>query len=150
MKRAFRAISLVVTVLLVLSLSACWPPPLVGVLGETGNTLTIRSIQTREYDSKNPVVVMRAVISTLQDLDFVIDQADSRLGLVTATKVHQYRLRITVLVEALTKGRVQVRASCHMGAYRLSDAGPVSEPEPYQEFFASLGKNLSFEQNSGS
>jgi outer membrane biogenesis lipoprotein LolB len=43
-----------------------------------------RSYQTRVFDTNDKEKVMRGVISTLQDLSFVIERADMMLGTVSA------------------------------------------------------------------
>jgi hypothetical protein len=75
-------------------------------------------------------------MATLQDLGFVIDQADAMLGTVTATKLNRYQLRITVSLRPRGEKQLLVRANC-----QYQDA-PVYDPEPYQQFFASLEKGM--------
>ena len=48
-----------------------------------GSQVEIRQIQTREYDTLDKQMTMRSVISTVQDLGFVIDNADLDLGAIT-------------------------------------------------------------------
>ena len=126
-----------ITVLLAASLLAsCQGPVLREIIFEDKVTqLQIRSIQSRAFDMSNRIKAMRAVITTLQDLDFVIDQADSRLGIITATKLQRYHLHITVKVDDRSNGRILVRAQLNAGN------NPVVEAV-YQEFFESLGKNF--------
>jgi hypothetical protein len=75
-------------------------------------------------------------MATLQDLGFVIDQADSMLGTVTATKLNRYALRITVSIRPKGESQTLIRANC-----QYQDM-PVNDPEPYQSFFASLEKAM--------
>ena len=49
--------------------------------------VAMRSTQTRAFDTTDRTRVMRTVIATLQDLEFVIDQGDETLSLVGATKL---------------------------------------------------------------
>jgi hypothetical protein len=95
-----------------------------------------KSSNRRVREQADRIKAMRAVLATLQDLDFVIDQADSRLGLITATRLQNYQLQITIMIHEREAGRLLVRASCQVGLF------PVQDPEPYQEFFASLEKNF--------
>jgi len=55
-------------------------------LDATESQVQIRSMQTRAFDSSDKKLMMQTVISTMQDLDFVIDKADLMLGSVTGTK----------------------------------------------------------------
>lgn len=94
-----------------------------------------RSYQTRKFDTSDKKKVLRAVISTLQDLGFVIDRADLLLGSVSATKLDVYQLRITVSVRE-RGGESIVRANAQ---YNIT---PVDDPKPYQDFFDALSKSL--------
>ncbi len=48
--------------------------------------LQIREFQTRVYDVRDMKLVMKAVMNTLQDDDFIVQQANVDLGLLTAQK----------------------------------------------------------------
>ena len=76
------------------------------------------------------------MIATLQDLGFVIDKADARLGTVSATKLSGYRLRITVTVREHGRSQLIVRANAQY------EATAVETPEPYQQFFEALQKAM--------
>lgn len=117
-------------------LSSCAVPPEQVAFEDEASQLRVRSVQSRTFDLPDRIKAMRAVLATLQDLDFVIDQADSRLGLITATRLQGYQLQITIMIHEREAGRLLVRASCQVGV------SPVQDPEPYQEFFASLEKEL--------
>ena len=107
--------------------------------------LQTRSIQSRTFELTDRIKAMRAVISTLQDLDFVIDNADSHLGIITATKMKSFHLHTTVKVDDTASGRVTVRlqlsAGYPMGRHSYVNPIPLAEGV-YQEFFASLEKNF--------
>jgi len=96
----------------------------------------LRSIQTRVFDTRDKAKGLRTVIATLQDLDFVIDDADDVLGAVSATKLNRYALRITVTVRPREERQLLVRASIQYGNK------PVHDSETYQQFFISLEKAM--------
>ena len=96
----------------------------------------IRSIQTRAFDTTDRETTLRTVIATMQDLGFVIDKADAVLGSVSATKLDNYSLRMTVTLRPRGENQLLVRAN---GQYNIK---PVTEPEPYQQFFTSLEKAM--------
>ena len=75
-------------------------------------------------------------MSTLQDLGFVLDKADATLGTVSATKLKNYALRITVTVRPRGETQLLIRANAQ---YNVQ---PVIDPEPYQQFFTSLEKAM--------
>jgi len=96
----------------------------------------LRSIQTRAFDTKDKEKTLRTVISTLQDLGFVIDKADATLGTISATKLNNYAVRITVTVRPRGETRLLVRANAQ---YNIQ---PITEPESYQQFFVALEKAM--------
>jgi starvation-inducible outer membrane lipoprotein len=104
--------------------------------------LEIRSVQTREYDALDKPMTMRAVIATLQDLGFTIDQADMGLGIVTATRLQVSDMRMTVTVAPKDEERVSVRANARVG-----EKG-ITQPETYQDFFVALDKAMFLVRNN--
>lgn len=106
------------------------------VLDTDQSQVALRSIQTRAFDTSDKKKAIRAVIATLQDLGFVLDKADEVLGTVSGTKLNGYELRMTVSVRPGNASNVVVRAS---GQFNLK---PITDPEPYQDFFAALEKSL--------
>ena len=57
------------------------------LLDSDSSQVQLRSIQTRTFDTTDKEKTLRTIISTLQDLSFVIDKADATLGTVSATKL---------------------------------------------------------------
>ena len=96
----------------------------------------MRSIQTRAFDTTDKEKTLRTIMSTLQDLGFVIDKADTTLGTVSATKLKHYALRMTVTVRPRGETQLLVRANAQY------NVNPVTDPEPYQQFFTSLEKAM--------
>lgn len=106
------------------------------LLATDKSQLALRSIQTRAFETSDKQSTMRSVISTLQDLDFVIDKADLTLGTVTATKLNFYQLRITVTVRPRGKNSMLVRANLE------NNQRAVTDPIHYQNFFVALEKSM--------
>ena len=122
-------------VLLVAGLSGCGTSK--GELLRASESQTaLRSIQTRAFDTIDKNKTLRSVIATLQDLGFVIDKADELLGTVSATKLDGYQLRMSVTVRPRGETQMLVRANAQFGLKSIDD------PEPYQDFFVSLGKSM--------
>ena len=94
--------------------------------------LEMRQIQTRTYDTLNKAMTMRSVIATLQDLGFTSHQADAELGAVTATRLHDYTMRMTVTAVKKEGGQISVRANARIGEK------PVTDAATYQDFFVVL------------
>ena len=106
------------------------------LLDSDSSQVQLRSIQTRVFDTTDKEKTLRTIMSTLQDLGFVIDKADATLGTVSATKLKYYALRITVTVRPRGETQLLVRANAQ---YNVK---PVTDPEPYQQFFTSLEKAM--------
>lgn len=119
----------------VLALAGCAATTPVDVAG-SGTQLQARQIQTRQYDTLDKSLTMRSVVATLQDLGFTIDQADTELGTITATRYHQYTMRMTVTVVQRGTERVSVRANARIGEDAVTDAAT------YQDFFVALDKAM--------
>lgn len=115
-------------------LSACASPN--AAITDGGSQVAVRQIQTREYDTLDKRDTLRSVLATLQDLGFVIDKADYELATITATKLQDYQIRMTVTVRERDGHRLSVRANA-----RFNDK-PIEDPRAYQDFFAALDKAM--------
>lgn len=103
-----------------------------------------RSYQSRTFETSDKEKVMRASISTLQDLGFVIDRADLVLGSLSGTKFSANQM-IKITVSARPKGsdRMLVRANAQF------NVTPIEDPKQYQDFFTSLEKSLFLTAHAG-
>lgn len=106
------------------------------VLAADESQVKLRSMQSRIFDTTDKVKTLRTAMATLQDLGFVIDDADDVLGTVSATKLDRYAVRITINVRQHGEGQVLVRANAQ---YNLK---AIEDPEPYQQFFAAFEKGM--------
>lgn len=102
-----------------------------------------RSYQSRIFETADKEKVLRATISTLQDLGFVIDRADLMLGSVSGTKLDGHQIKITVSVRPKGTDRMLVRANAQF------NITPIEDPKHYQDFFASLEKSLFLTAHAG-
>ena len=117
-------------------LSGC-ATPAVRALESNESQVKLRSIQTRAFDTTDKKKMMQTVISTMQDLDFVIDKADFMLGSVTGSKFLGYAVvTMTVMVRSRGEKQLLVRANCQYGIKSVED------PATYQDFFVSLEKAM--------
>lgn len=95
-----------------------------------------RNYQSRIFETGDKERVLRATISTLQDLGFVIDRADLNLGTVSGTKLDGYTIKMTVSVRPQGNERTVVRTNAQF------NVKPIEDPKHYQDFFNSLEKSL--------
>lgn len=129
----------IVTSLFLCTLSALGP--LVGCASAPKATdgevaLKLRAMQTRAFDTTNVNKAVRTAMATLQDLGFVIDTADADLGSVTASKLDQYVIKMTITVRARGESQLLVRANAQY------DVTPVEDPTFYQQFFTAYSKAM--------
>jgi len=132
----------------------------------------VRSAQSRVFDTADRTQVLEATVATFQDLGFQISVLDEELGIVSGKKYMgqarpttvdaTYRLydpesllvfnrawrtwgpfwnrtdlvRLTATVRQRNEAQLIVRASAQFFLR------PVEEPDPYQEFFATLEQAL--------
>ena len=114
------------------------------LLKTDASQVMLRSIQSRAFDTTDREKTLRTIISTLQDLGFIVDKADALLGTVSATKLDKYALQLTVSIRPRGKTQTLIRANAqYFNPY--SHAVAVEDPEPYQNFFTSLSKAMFLE-----
>lgn len=107
------------------------------VMATDESQVMLRSMQTRAFDTSDRNKMLRTIIGTLQDLDFVVDNADNLLGSVTATKyVNNGVLKVTVTVRPKGESQLLVRLNAQYGLKTVED------PETYQDFFQALEKAI--------
>lgn len=130
--------------------------------------LQIREYQTRSYDSKDVKMIMKSVMSTLQDDGFIVKQANIDLGLLTATKEidvkdnteafintlfagAQARYKRNSIIESsanITEYGDQTRVRINFQQKVLDNQGGVMKVEQvgdgkfYQDFFSKVDKGV--------
>ena len=105
------------------------------VLGTKNSQVQTRNYQSRQFDTGDREMVLRSIVSTMQDLGFIIDKADEKLGTVSGTSFSN-RSKLTVSVRASGQAKTIVRANAQAGLREITD------PVPYQNFFNSLSQSL--------
>lgn len=133
---------------LALAVAACSTPPKeppAPLLAPTEAQMTLRNMQTRNFDVTDRMVAMRAVIAALQDLGFIIERANEPLGLVTGARFAEPNfydvVGITVTVRQLDEKQTTIRANA------IFDNQPITDPEVYRNFFATLERALFIGRN---
>lgn len=131
---------------LALAVVACaTPEPAPDLLAPTEEQMKLRNLQTRTFDVSDRNQAMRAVIAALQDLGFIIERANESLGLVTAARFAEPRyfdvVGVTVTVRPESEGRMLIRANA------IYNNEPVTDPQVYQNFFATLERSLFIGRN---
>jgi hypothetical protein len=120
--------------------SCAAPKPGPDILAPTQEQTRLRSFQTRTFDVADRQTALRAVLSVLQDLGFIIERANEPLGLVTGARFAEPDFNdvvgVTVTVRAVEGGQTMIRVNA------IHNNRPVVDAEPYQRFFAALEKSL--------
>ncbi len=114
------------------------------LLATSKSQVELRSIQSRAFDTTDREKTLRTIIATMQDLEFVIDNANFILGLVSGTKLKgarltPYQLRMTVTIRPRGTTQLLVRANAQFNLREVAD------PELYQQFFAALSRAMFLE-----
>jgi hypothetical protein len=136
-----------VALLFALGSSGCASPPKEPetLLAPTEEQMKVRSLQTRTFDVADRKVALRGVISALQDLGFIIERANEPLGMVTAARFAEPRyfdvVGVTVTVRMLSEERATIRANA------IFNNQPITDPEVYRNFFATLERSLFIGRN---
>lgn len=105
------------------------------VLGTANSQVETRNYQSRMFDTNDKKMVLRSVISTMQDLGFIIDRADETLGTVSGTSFTN-NSKMTVSVRPSGKKQMLVRANASAGLHE------ITAPAAYQNFFNALSQSL--------
>ena len=105
----------------------------------------LRSMQTRAFDTTEKESMLRTVISTLQDLGYIVNEANEVIGTVSARTTDikyelfsKKKLPLLITVTVRPKGDTQllVRANAQF------DEKAVRNPLVYQNFFNVLEKSI--------
>lgn len=118
-----------------ISASGCASEPRQAMF-ESQSAVQQRSYQSRTFVTTDRQQLLRSIMATLQDLGFVIDEADVTLGSVSATKQDDFELRVTATVRPRGETKLLVRVN----ATRRN--GPITNPVTYQDFFIALEKAM--------
>ena len=132
---------LFVIVLLAPLFGACQTNSKDQILATDKSQVALRAVQTRVFETSDSNKTVRTVIATLQDLGFVVDKADEKLGTVSATKLDGFAMRMTVTIRSRGAKLMAVRASAQYDLVAVSDA------KPYQQFFNAMEQAMFLKAN---
>lgn len=158
----------------VFSLSGCASSAKNSALQMTEPTLEVRSRSTRRFDTQDEKKILSASAALLQDLGFTLDNSDTRVGLIVASKdrsaveagqvagkiavgvllgadvpVDKYqKLRASVVTKPLGSSiavRVTFQRTVWNDRNAVSRLERIDDPKIYQEFFDKLSKSVFLE-----
>lgn len=127
-----------------------------------------RTLQTKNFDTKDTIAVMKALIASLQDEGFIIESTNTELGLISAMKEitetdeadkvyqefwvgkatgYQTSKRITASCTVATIGK-ETKVRVNLSAKGMTESGgalwsqPIDNPETYQNIFSKVDKSI--------
>lgn len=86
MRKLGRVSKLFIALILCLGLISCVATIPKGFLKPSEGNLEARQLQMRQYETTDQILIISAVAGVLQDLGFTLDESESQLGLVSASK----------------------------------------------------------------
>jgi uncharacterized membrane protein YciS (DUF1049 family) len=111
------------------------------VLGTQNSQLMTRNYQSRYFDTSDRTMILRSLVSTMQDLGFIIEKADEKLGIISG-RSFTHNSELTASVRKMGEKQMVVRINAQAGLKEISD------PMPYQNFFDALSKSLFLEAHT--
>lgn len=137
--------------------------------------LTLRRLQTRRFETGDEKEILRASLGVLQDLGFEIDESETKLGVLVASKDRDatdavqitgrivvgilgggdmpidrnQKIRASLVTRVVSLKESTVRVTFQRTVWNdrgdISRAESLKDPELYQEFFSKLSKSLFLE-----
>lgn len=156
-------------------LSACTPSIPPEALTLQPEAASLRRLQTRRFDTTNEGELLQASLGVLQDLGFELDESESDLGLLVASKLRDVsepiqitakilvgafanenmpidvsqRIRVSLITRVISPRESTVRVTFQRIVWndqgQISRAESLEDPELYQEFFFKLSKAVFLE-----
>ncbi|CAI3925822.1 MULTISPECIES: hypothetical protein [Commensalibacter] len=117
-----------------LLLGAVFTFPAQYVKAQTHQTLSLRAIQSRSFETTDTQKMLQNIVSTLQDMGYIIGRIDNQLGFVNAAQFANDITEITVTIQPITHS-MTVRASGRRNNIPMDD-----DPVFYQNFFNHLSQ----------
>jgi hypothetical protein len=169
--RQHAQLAAVVTVCL-LGFQACAPTIPPAALQLSSESLQQRQLQTRRFDTQDEELLLAASAGVLQDLGFTIDNSETKVGLVFATKERDateagqvagaivmavlfgvataidrdQTIRVSLITRPEGVSSINVRVTFQRMVRdtqgRISKIESLSEPELYAEFFDRLSQSV--------
>jgi hypothetical protein len=170
--RLFRALCLVVLLGAAALCSGCVNEMAKDALTIQPGALELRRIQTRRFETQNEAEILNASLDVLQDLGFEVDETESDLGLIVASKNRdasstgqivgafiigaagdsevtydvEQKIRASVVTRSLGRAGTSVRVTFQRMVWNnqgaISTNESIEEPKLYQEFFNKLSQAI--------
>ena len=131
----------------------------------TKSALELQAIQAKEFETTKKVGFASA-LSVLQDLGYIVEQADLETGLITAKSPTKSKfvpfignvmetVKTSVFVEEVIAGKTKIRANFVKAKRSSSGYGqehetevPIEEAQTYQDFFTKVQQGIFIRSNT--
>jgi hypothetical protein len=157
---------------LLLGLPACGPIVPHEAFLLTSENLAQRRLETRRFDTNDESRILQSSLALLQDLGFSVDESESRLGVIVASKRRDatdaasiigsiaasvffddeivydstQTIRASLVTRPLSANGTAVRITFQRTVWDnrgvISRSETIHEPAIYQEFFSKLSKSV--------
>lgn len=134
--------------------------------------LSLRNLQTRRFETKDEALILSAAVDVLQDLGFEIDETESGLGVIVASKNRdatstpqivgsiiigglsdsppiyevEQRIRASLVTRPVEHSSIAVRITFQRTVWNnrgeISTNESLEDPELYRDFFAKLSESI--------
>ena len=160
-----------------ISLSACAGgiPPQALQLSE--DSMELRQLQTRSFNTSSEKKLLVAGANVLQDLGYKIDESEMSLGVIVASKDRDateagqvaaailvaamgggsmaidknQKIKASLVTKPVKKGETNLRITIQRLVWnsygQISKVQSIEEPEIYQDFFSKLSKSVFLDAN---
>ena len=139
MNKLYKIVFLVTAFLLQACAGGPQTPP-DNLLSLTDAQLKIRSYQTKVFEVKDQIKVIRGVVQALQDLGFIVERVNAPMGMITAGKFagdgHTGFVELTVIARPSDATHTEIRVNA------LYNTTPIEDPKIYQNFFNVVQRSL--------
>lgn len=129
---------IIITIISIFCLTGCFANNAQHVIGTDQSQIEMRNYQSRSFDTNDKALIMRAIVSTMQDLGFIISQADDKIGTISGSSFSNVSV-LTATVRQINKNKIIVRVIAQYNRRLIDD------PVAYQNFFNSLSQSLFLE-----
>ena len=141
-------------------------------------SLQQRQMQTRKYETTDETKILIACAGLLQDMGFNLDESETELGLIVASKMRsavnagqqvvavlvgllsgampptdkEQKMRVSIVTRPVDENHTAVRVTFQRIVWdtqgQVTKREGITDPDIYQEFFAKLSKSIFLEAHS--
>lgn len=125
---------------------AATPEQQIRSLSAGESAVTVRSRQSRRFDTHDRELLVQSALGALQDLGFTITESDARLGLLRGTKTVGSEIRAQIALRSSSDEAGQIMRATFQRVHnqpgaRLGIGETLDDPALYQGFFERVAQS---------